>query len=210
MTRVDLFGVIHKGLAADLFASVQLVAATDFSRDWEVSAALAHLDRLFLRLAEHSATETGFILPEIARVAPLIAADLRTEWTRIRGLESALVELVQRTRSAPEREVRYLGYRLHTQLRRLVAEELVAMEREETTANRALWAHLGDDELRRIRTRILASLPPGRLLDWAALIVPAVCEFERTEIAREIGLPLGAPGPQGSEDPRDDAKEVIA
>jgi hypothetical protein len=90
---------------------------------------------------------------------------------------------------APEREFRSLGYRLHVQLRRLVAEHLLQMERAETTASRILWAHLTDDDLRSIRSRIVDSIPAPHLTEWMNLMMNSVSGTERTEIAQELGLP---------------------
>ncbi|MEZ4647477.1 MAG: hypothetical protein R3E97_01605 [Candidatus Eisenbacteria bacterium] len=189
MTRVDLYGVVHKGLVAELFRVTALTARTDFTDPDAASETLAHVRRLLGLLREQVDAQTTFLLPQIDRISPVIASEIRSDHVRLRGLEQTIDALVARTEGAPEREMRSYGYRIHSQLRRLVAEHLLHMEREETTVNRALWAHLGDEDLRSIRTKMIGSLAAPCLDAWIALVLSAVSAAERAEVVRELGLP---------------------
>lgn len=194
MIRVDLYGVVHKGLAAELFAATTQVAQTDFLQPHELASAAAGVRRVLNYLAEHAQIQTEFVLPALERVSPVIASEFHGDHARLLGLETTILGLLDRIASAPSVEVRSLGHRLHAQLRRLVAEHILHMEREETTANRALWAHLTDGELVSIRARILASIPVDRLGEWTALVMDAVSRPERAEIEEELTRLTRDPG----------------
>ncbi|MCA9757986.1 MAG: hypothetical protein KDA27_19495 [Candidatus Eisenbacteria bacterium] len=188
MTRVDLYGVVHKGLVAELFEVTALAARTDFSDTDAAARTLVRIRGLLSLLREQVDAQTTFLLPELDRISPVIASDIRSDHVRLRGLEQTIDALVARAEGAPEREMRSYGYRIHAQLRRLTAEHLLHMEREETTVNRALWAHRTDDELRAIRTEMISSLAEPCLEAWITLVLSAVSSADRSEIVRELGL----------------------
>ncbi len=178
-TRFDLFTPVHKALRAALFDAMQQVARCDFALAPEAAAVAAALLRLSGFLSEHADHEDREILPEVARLSGELAADLQAAHARVGGLEHEVVRLAERLEGAPPVERLSLGRRLHDALGTLVAEQLLHMRREETEVNRLLWAHRTDAELVELHGRVVAAIPPARMQEWFALLLPAVNGPER-------------------------------
>jgi hypothetical protein len=58
------------------------------------------------------------------------------------------------------------------------------MKREEVEVNRLLWAHCTDAELLELHGRIVAAIPPARMEEWFALLLPAVNALERRALEK--------------------------
>jgi len=179
MDRFDLYTSIHKGIRAILFETARTVAATDFSRPEESARASDAIRRLLGFLDEHAAHEDDVILPELAPLAPELFADLRAEHARTDGLQRELAGIATRLAGATERERVSLGRRLAERANGLVAAHLAHLAREESEANRVLWAHFDDGALLALQDRIVAAIAPARLAEWYALVLPAVSAGER-------------------------------
>lgn len=184
MQRFDLYRPIHKAIRTLLFETTQLCARCDFGHAGDGARAAAAVRRLADFLHEHAAHEDAVIAPELERLSPELAADLRNDHARIAGLEAELVALSERLGGATDSERVSLGRRIQDRLGRLVAEHLAHLEREECQVNRILWAHLDDGRLRELEERIVASIPPARTAEWLAVLLPAV---SRPECAAILG-----------------------
>lgn len=180
--RVDLYGNVHKGLRAALFGTAALAGRTDFEHADEVQAAAAAVRRLLGFLDEHAAHEDAVVLPVLASLAPELHADLQAEHARLDGLQREVLALADRLPGAPSPERLALGRRLHDRLFRLGAEHVQHMLREEQDATRVLWAHLDDAALGALHGRILGAIPPARMAEWLALMLPALSLPERTAV----------------------------
>lgn len=193
MTRVDLYGGVHKGIRATLAGTAALAARTDFGRAEEAGAAIAAVRRLLGFLDEHAQHEDEVLMPELARIAPELHADLQADHARTEGLQRELGQLLDRAVGAGESERVSLGARIHDRLWRLAAEHLRHMSREEAEASRALWAHFADDALHVLHARILGAIPPARFAEWGEIILPSLSLPERA--AMVAGLAASLPPP---------------
>lgn len=194
MPRPDLYRPIHKAIRALLFETTGLCARTDFADVRGARQAAQALRRLCAFLHEHAQHEDAVIGPELLRLAPDLAADLRNDHARLGGLEAELVDLAGRLDGERSSERFSLGLRVQDRLGRLVAEHLGHLEREECQANRILWAHLGDGELGALEERILASIEPGRLGQWLEVLLPALSSPECAQVLGRLqgAVPPGA------------------
>ncbi len=186
MTRFDLYGKAHKGLRATLFAAAAQLARTDFGDEAEARAAPGAMARLVTLLEKHAAVEDGIVMPELRAVAPAVFHDLASEHARLEGLQAqaaALARALERA-AAPERIA--AGTRLLELVHALVSEHLQHMAREEREANRALWAHRSDAEIRAIHGRIVAASTPAEIADFLTAVLPAVNRIERVELVSSI------------------------
>jgi hypothetical protein len=181
-SRPDLYGTVHKGLRASLFATAALAGRTDFTRPAEAGEVAAAVIRLLGFLDEHAAHEDAVVMPVLATIAPELHADLRSEHARTDGLHRELAALAPRLGGASALERASLGRRLHDRLLRLAAEHVHHMQREEGDANRALWAHLDDAALAGLHGRVVGAIPPPRLAEWLALMLPAMSLPERAAL----------------------------
>lgn len=191
MNRFDLYTTIHKGVRRALFETALTVAATDFSDATQSAITCSGVRRLIDFLDEHAAHEDDAILPELVRCAPELHADMRSEHTKLDGLQREIAALVERIPDAAQGERIALGQRLELRLGRLVAAHLNHLCVEETEVNRMLWAHYSDAQLLEIQNRIVASISPERLAEWYSLTLPALNLRERRELlsAMRSGMP---------------------
>jgi hypothetical protein len=179
MNRHDLYTAVHKGVRAALFQTASRIDRTDFADPAEAGAAALAARTLVRALASHAAHEDREVMPVLQRLAPEVHADLQADHARTEGMADEVLATVDRLAVAPAAERPSLGRRLHDQLWRLTAEHLRHMEREETQAMRALWAHQTDEELLAIHRRILASIPPAEMAAWSVVMIPALSLPER-------------------------------
>lgn len=193
MTRHDLYTTVHKGIRAMLFDTARTLARTEFSRPEDAATAAAAVRSALALLDEHAEHEDAVIVPEVARLLPELGAALASDHARTDALHRGIAQLADRldavedAADAPAAAERVaIGRRLHARFALLVAEHLQHLDREETEANRVLWAHKSDDELRAMEGRILASIPAPRLADWIALILPAASVSERGAVLGDL------------------------
>jgi len=140
-------------------------------------------------------------MPELDRICPELHAELSAEHARTNGLQREIEALLSRLEAAGETERVSLGARLHDRVPRLVAEHLRHMAHEETEAERALQANRTDAELRALHDRIIGRIPPARMPELLALILPAATLSERRHArvapaagrGRALGIPWRFP-----------------
>ena len=172
MSRFDLYANVHKGVRAALTQAASLAVRTDFSNPTEAAEAARVARRLVFQLENHARHEDTHVMPLLARVAPEVHADLQADHARTDGLQRELAELADRLHDAPAAQRIPLGRRLHDGLWRLAAEHLRHLDREESGAMRALWAHFTDEELAAVQGRIVATIPPDTLAEWSRHLAP--------------------------------------
>lgn len=196
MNRYDLYTTVHKGVRKGLFEAVLAVGGTDFAQAGEVAVALREVRRLLAFLEEHSEHEDAVILPELAALAPELHADLRAEHARIEGLQAEIERILARLEAADGAQRTALGRRLADRMAGLAAEHLRHMGREEIDANRVLWAHRSDADLKALEDRIVAGVPAERMGEWLALMLPAMNGAERRELLTGMAaeMPVAAFG----------------
>lgn len=182
MNRPDLYRTPHRAIRALLFGTTLQLARTDFASEGEARLAVAAGERLLGFLHEHAEHEERVLCPEIERLSPETAAELRADHHRTAGLEREFAQLLARTALAGEAERVSLGARLNQRAALLTAEHLPHLEREEVLANRLLWAHKSDAELGSLHQQVVSEIPPARLAEWFELILPAMSCSERAPL----------------------------
>jgi hypothetical protein len=175
-----------------MFDAARVVARTDFDDAGAAAQAAGSVRRVLSLLEEHAGHEDRVILPEVAQLGPAVFADLQAEHSRIAGLQTEIAQLLDRLLAAPSPELPSLGRRLHERMSHLVAEHLRHMAVEETTANRLLWAHRTDEELRTLQGRVLGAIPPERMRTWAEIMLPAISPVERAAVMSGLETKLPA------------------
>ncbi len=178
--RIDLYGAVHKGIRSALFQAIGEVGRADFANDEHAASALTTTLKTVQFLDDHAEHEDRVVMPEIQRLSPEVYTALEDEHTRTHGLQRELERLVVRTREARGEERLALGRKLHGRLCLLVAEHLKHMDREETEANRVLWAHFTDEQLLGLHGRIVSQIPPPQMAEALSYMLPAMNATERT------------------------------
>src|SRR5262249_200909 len=72
----NYFNNVHKAVRAGLFETSLQVARTDFHDPEAAAAAARNVVELMDFLDDHAGHEQAFVLPELASLAPALAADL--------------------------------------------------------------------------------------------------------------------------------------
>ncbi|MFO0583760.1 MAG: hemerythrin domain-containing protein [Anaeromyxobacter sp.] len=182
MNRVDVYGLAHKALRALLFETAALAARTDFADAGEAARLAAAAEALLGWLDEHAEHEERQIMPELLAISPELHAALAADHGRVASVQQEVRAWVARLRLSEGAARVAAGARLHDRLLALTADQLRHMASEEADANRALWAHRTDDELRGVLARIRAATSPERGQAWLELLLPALSAPERASV----------------------------
>jgi len=193
MNRVDIYGLAHKALRALLFETAALAARTDFAGDAEAGRLAARVDTLLGWLDTHADHEDRHVMPELAAISPELHAALAADHGRVASVQADVRGWVARLRSSAGPARVAAGARLHERLLALTAEHLRHMASEESDANRMLWAHRTDDDLRGILARIRASTSPEHGQAWLTLLLPALSTPERAAVLAPLAAALPRP-----------------
>jgi hypothetical protein len=157
-----------------LFETAIALGRTDFTSPVETEAAEKRVTECLTYLREHAEHEDRHVVPEVARLAPELAATLAEEHP---ALERAAIEIDSLwPRFAPlgPEERLAMGAELQRRFQALVAMQLRHMDREEREVNAVLWAKLDDRDIGALSRRIVVSIPPARLLHWQEqVLLPA-------------------------------------
>jgi hypothetical protein len=189
--RVDLFGPIHKGLRALLFASSGAVARADVTRDVDMRGVIELAQRLIGFLREHSLHEDMRLLPLVAAEDPTLGRALAQRHAELEALQNQLGALLARADGSDAPERLRLAPGLSSIINRLTAAHLVHMDDEERAANALLWRRCSDEHLAVVQAQIIQSMTPERSLEWMQLVLPALNPGER--VALTAGFVAGAP-----------------
>ena len=193
MSRPNYFNNVHKAVRAGLFEASLQVARTDFS-DPEAAAAVAlNVVELMDFLDEHAGHEQGFVFPELASFAPALAADLEAEHVKLEELQTKVRALARRVHRSSSKAREETGPQLARVLALLVVDQLRHLDREETEANVAAWAHRTDADLAQIQARAQAAMPPETRDRFARRILPALNVGEQLELLSGARKTLPAP-----------------
>ena len=172
--RLDVFTPIHKGLRRNLFETAIALGRTDFTSVVETEAAEKLVTECLTYLREHAEHEDRHVVPEIARLAPELAATLAEEHPELERAAIAIDSLWSRFAPLGPEERMAMGAELARRFQALVATQLRHMDREEREVNAVFWAHLDDRDLGALTRRIVVSIPPARVLRWRQeVLVPA-------------------------------------
>jgi iron-sulfur cluster repair protein YtfE (RIC family) len=186
MKRNDLYRTVHKGLRAALFELAADVARVDPAADSEVRALTARLRRLLAFLDEHARHEDAHLMPLVANADFQLAQSVDGEHAQLEASMRGLERLAAQLDAATNGSRAALAAELERHMERMVAEQLVHMQREETQVNSALWARFSDEDLEQAHNKILADIAPARMAEWLEVMLPALSEAECAEVVAKL------------------------
>jgi len=182
--RLDIFMPIHHGLRRSLFETATLLGSTDFASPAESEAGEQLAAACLELLHEHADHEDQFVLPEIERFSPDLAAALADEHVELERAGDAVESLWPRLRTFDDLGRAALGGEIGRRFRMVVASQLLHMDREEREVNTLLWARLSDPEIAALNDRIITSIGPARMKIWDALVLPSLSRPLRAAIGQ--------------------------
>jgi len=194
--RFDMFTPIHKALRRSLFEAALTLGRTNFASPDEVAASERVVADCMEFMREHAAHEDRHALPDIARLAPELAAILASGHPELERSAIAVDSLWPRLAALPATaadERRALGGELTRRFHAFVAGEVQHMDREERELNAVLWARLTDAEIMAISNRITTSISPERMRVWGELLLPALNGPEREAMIARAALAAALP-----------------
>lgn len=205
LVAFDLYRDIHKGIRAELFSVTSAAGSVDPSDGCGRAALADHVaavkDVLELH-AEHedTAIDLGAHLPELAdRIeADHHALDARITW---------LHELAQDVAGAATVDQRRLGHLLYLELSGFTSAYLTHQVVEERVVMPALERAIGVDAVVGIHQAIVGSIPPPKMAESLAFMLPAMNVDDRTELLG--GMRMAAP-PEAFAGVVDLARSVLA
>jgi hypothetical protein len=184
--RFDIYSPIHKGLRLASARMLERLGRADWSDPAERQNILAEL-RHHLSLArehlEHEDAELHVIIrehaPELGQALDHEHHDHQIAFTRLAALIRD-VEIAPEYRRARAGHALYLAFSIH------FAEDLLHMANEEQQAMPFLQRHFPDEELMAIDGRIVATIPPERMMEYLRIMIPAATPQGRTALLRAI------------------------
>lgn len=189
--RYDFYNPIHKGLRLGAARLLARIGSLD-TADRDATAALIADLRDFLALASsHLVHEDREINGLLRRHAPDVAAALDTDHADHQETFAGLEQLIAGLQAAPPAERAAALRALYLRFTTYVADDMLHMAREEEVALPVFHAHFTDAELAAAEARIIAAIPPEKLMRYLRLMLPAATPQDRIAFLRD--LKAGAP-----------------
>jgi hypothetical protein len=177
--RHDFYSPPHKGLRWSLSHLLLSIGGQDFT-DQAGTAALLQRVRLQLEIsAAHLAHEDKEIHTAMEARAPGSSAELERDHAHHRAAFVQLERLIAAVEAAPVPERPPLGRQLYLAFSQFVADDLAHMAEEELVTLPLLHRLFTDQELMAMEARIVAAIPPERMMVFLQVMLPAMNPAER-------------------------------
>ncbi|MGE0324953.1 MAG: hemerythrin domain-containing protein, partial [Polyangiaceae bacterium] len=171
---VDLYSAPHKGLRLGLSELLCRLGNLNVKETCAVDAAAERIEELLDLIAGHIAHEEEFVHPAIRAKLPDLAARLEREHHHHAVASDALRNRAEQLVQAAPEERQALANALYHEFSAFVGENLEHMLEEETEIQPALDLHYSADELRAIEAALVGSIPPGEMVRFLNLMLPAM------------------------------------
>jgi hypothetical protein len=199
--RYDFYGPIHKGLRLALSGLLVRIGAADFGRPSSVIASIDHAKAITTLIADirfqmvlsrgHLKHEDEFLHTALEARMPGAAERLEAQHgdheAAFEAIEAALVAIEQA--AIDERPAS--GRDLYLAFARFLAEDIEHMNEEETVTQPLLHALFTDAEIADIEHRLVASIPPAKMMGYMKIMIPAMDPTQRAEFL--AGMRAAAP-----------------
>jgi hypothetical protein len=175
----SLYGPVHKGLRAQLFALQTQVAATDPGDSAGCADTHAMTRVVAAHLSNHASHEDTWIDPLLVDFTPDIAEKLEEEHARFGPIFDSIL-LASKALTSPDTTTRSEALTvLNLDLSRFIGGYLAHMDTEERHAMPALESELGLDGVMEVHGKILGSITPEIMAQMQAFMLPAMNHSER-------------------------------
>lgn len=182
--RYDPYLIVHKGLRALMFETLQRVGRMDPDDDEDTAQALARLRELVSLAGTHLHHEDLFVHPAMEARAPGSTGHAVAGHHSHREALAALLDGCVRVEESSGRGRAAAALALYRSLALFVAEDLEHMHVEETENNAVLWATHSDAELMALVQRLVASIDPATNAIFSRWMVAASTPAERATLLR--------------------------
>jgi len=172
----------HKALRAWMADTLVAVGRMDPREDCEVRDTLARVEEMLAACENHVKHEDEFVHRAMEAKRPGSSRELATEHVEhLQEIEELRAAVAGRL---PD---------LHRRLATFVADNFDHMEHEEGDNTLVLGEMFSDAELDAMEARLVASIPPGQMMQFLRWMIPALHHGERVEMLG--GMRRSAPPP---------------
>jgi hypothetical protein len=190
LVAVDLYRDIHKGIRSELFAVTERAGRLDPSDRGDRAALSAHVHALVELLVSHAEHEDGHIQPALEQHLPQLAEQVASDHERLEARVALLDEQGTDLVDGPG-NARWNTHRLYVDLASFTSTYLAHQDLEERVIMPALEDVLGVDAIVGIHQAIIGSIPPEKMAQSLAFMIPAMNVDDRTDLLG--GMRAGAP-----------------
>lgn len=188
--RYNVFNNIHKGLRGMLFSIQLKVQRTDFALP-EAAAVMAELEQVLDFFDEHADHEDRYLLANIVKQEPQIAASLEQDHVIDHELSHKMRDLIAEWKKGIN--VYEAAEDVFYAMNEFIAFNLYHMNKEERELLPLLWKHYSDADIHGMEQQILASIDPQVLMAESRWMMRSINDQEiRTWLG---GVKMGAPAP---------------
>lgn len=185
-TRYNFYHVIHKALRLGHCRMLAAIGANDFENETTTRTLLDDLRALIVLGRSHLESENREIHAALEARMPGASAHAADDHGHH---EQSFAELESLARSVdvavPGRRT-HAGRALYRRYALFAADDLHHMNEEETDLLCALHKAFNDEELHAIEGRIVAAIPPAKMMAYAKLMLPALNHPERVELLSKM------------------------
>lgn len=178
-SRYNLYHAIHKALRFGHCRMLAAIGANDFGDELATRALLADLHQLIVLGRSHLEGENREIHTAIEARTPGAAAHAAEDHGHHEQSFAELESLIRAVEVAVPSRREMAGRALYRRYALFAADDLLHMNEEETELLEALHRAFTDEELQAIEGRIVAAIPPEKMLAYARLMMPALSHPER-------------------------------
>jgi hypothetical protein len=188
---LDLYRDIHKAIRTELFSVTTEAAALDPSLGVARAGLARHVRDTVAFLVDHAEHEDAVIQPVLERELPDLAARVAVDHEVLEARMDDLVALAEEAAVLDAPDAGFRVHRVHLAVASFTGAYLEHQDVEERVIMPALEAVLGVDAIVGIHQSIIGSIPPEKMAQSLAFMIPAMNIDDRTELLG--GMQAGAP-----------------
>jgi hypothetical protein len=179
MQRHDLYGPIHKGIRLALSDLLVRLGNADFSDEAEAGELLGAVRRQLLLSAGHLHHEEVEIHGALESRAPGATLTLQADHDHHRRAFETLEAAIAAVEAAPAAARAAPARQLYLAFSQFAAADFAHMAEEELVVLPLLHRLFDDAELIAMEGRIVAAIPPEKMIDYLKLMIPGMNPAER-------------------------------
>jgi hypothetical protein len=181
-TRYNFYHVIHKALRFGHCRMLAAIGANDFTNDEATAGLLADLRQMIMLGRSHLEGENREIHTALEARVPGASSHAAEDHGHHEQSFAEIESLIRAVEVALPARRELAGQALYRRYALFAAADFEHMNEEETELLGALHKAFTDEELRAIEGRIVAAIPPQKMLAAARLMMPALNHPERVEL----------------------------
>lgn len=193
MERLNLFEDSHKGIRSGISKLSFLAGNADYTKPETVKKLYELGKDMFLLLNVHATEEDEMIMAELEKKVPHSTKHETDEHEAIEAEQQQLEKMLDEIYDGAVNhgDMTILGNRFYFELNLFYSKYLMHMADEETNTMNMLWDNFTDEELAKIRKRIITRFTPEVAMKWQSFIIPSISPVQRAKVMK--GVKANAP-----------------